>query len=182
MLIFCLLRNKRFGSFRPLLVQNARYWFGPRKTCHEIFLPLLVRVKSRFANTCTATGFVSGDGIRNLVLPSYLIKTAFRSMETQFQRPGNYSLLQINECRKQCRVIVRTTLHSGVTGFESTLYYQMWLYSSPLLSQAHSALLPSTLFLFTFYSHLTGVHSMFLYVSISLCSSVYLHTSTSTNV
>jgi len=182
MLIACLLRNKRFRSLRPLLVRNARYWFGPRKTRHVIFLSRLVRVKSRFANTCTATGFVSGDGVRNLVLPCYLIKTAFHSTETQLQRPSNYFLLQINECRKQRRVIVRTALYSGDTGFESTLYYQLWLYSSPPLSRAHSALLPSTLFLFKFYSHLMGAYSMFLYVSLSLCTGVYLHTLTSTNV
>jgi len=100
------------------------------------------------------------------------IQTAFHSTETQLQRPGNYSLLLINECLKQCTVIVRTVLHSGYKIFESMLYYQLWLCSSLPLSRKHSALLPSTLFLFKFYSHLTGVHPMFLYVSISLCARV----------
>jgi len=148
----------------------------PVNQATSYFSPFLFELsKSRFANTYTVTGFVSGDGIRNHVLPRYLIKTAFHSRKAQFQRPGNYSLLQINECCKQCRVIVRTVLHSGDTGFESMLYY-LWLYSSPPLSREHSALLPSSLFLFKFYSHLMGVHFMFLYVNISLCASVYLHT------
>jgi hypothetical protein len=74
------------------------------------------------------------------------------------------------------RVIVRTALHSGDTGFESMLYYQLWLCRFPRLSQAHSALLPSPLFPFTFYSHLMGVHSMFLYVTIFLRARLCVYT------
>lgn len=142
----------------------------PVKHATSYFSPFFFELnKSRFTNTCTTTGFVSGDGVRNLVLPCRFRQTAFHSTQTQSQRPGNYSLLQIKEFRKQRTVIVRTALHSGDVGFESMLHYQLWLYSFPPLSRAHSALLPSLLFLFKFYSHFMGVHSMFLCVSISLC-------------
>ena len=105
MLIACLLRNKRFGSLRAAFSIDL----VPVKHATSYFSPFLFELnKSRFTNTCTTTGFVSGDAIRNLVLRCYLIKTAFHSTETQFQRPGNYSLLQINQRRKQCTIIVRT--------------------------------------------------------------------------
>lgn len=102
--------------------------------------------------------------------------TAFRTTATQMQRPGNYSLLQINECRKQCTVIVRTALHPGDIGFESTLYYQLWFSSFPPLS-AHILFyyLPLSSYLSFTASLWVSIPCFYMCVYLRARARVYIH-------